>query len=314
MAAAITVDGLRKAYGQRTAVDGVSFEVAQGEVFGLIGPNGAGKTTTVECLQGMRRADDGAIRVLGLDPWRQGRALRARIGTQLQEANLPDHLRVGEAVELFAALYPRAVDQTVLLERVGIAGKRTEFYDKLSGGQKQRLLIALALVHDPELVFLDELTTGLDPQARKMVWELVKEIRARGTTVLLTTHLMEEAERLCDRVAIMDGGRIVALDRPSRLVADLGGGQRGISFEPDGPFDEAPLAELSGVTSVERLDGRVVVRGDAEGLAGVVVGVLERERQPFRDLRSLQPTLEDVFIARTGRRAVSQEERERDAG
>jgi len=302
MAAAIVVENLRKAYGPTVAVDGVSFTVERGEIFGLIGPNGAGKTTTTECVQGFRRPDAGIVRVLGLDPVSDGRAMRQRIGSQLQEANLPGRLRAGEAVDLFADFYRRSLDRDTLLAQVGLAEHRQSFYDKLSGGQKQRLQIALALVNDPELVFLDELTTGLDPQARRGMWELVEDLGRHGTTVVLTTHFMEEAERLCDRVAIMDQGRIIALDSPAGLIAALDGGQRGVSFELDDPWDAAPLAALPGVAAVHRVNGRIVVRGDGDGLTGAVVGVLERERRPFRDLRSLQPTLEDVFIARTGRR------------
>jgi len=302
MAAAIVVENLRKAYGPTVAVDGVSFTVERGEIFGLIGPKGAGKTTTTECVQGFRRPDAGIVRVLGLDPVSDGRAMRQRIGSQLQEANLPGRLRAGEAVDLFADFYRRSLDRDTLLAQVGLAEHRQSFYDKLSGGQKQRLQIALALVNDPELVFLDELTTGLDPQARRGMWELVEDLGRHGTTVVLTTHFMEEAERLCDRVAIMDQGRIIALDSPAGLIAALDGGQRGVSFELDDPWDAAPLAALPGVAAVHRVNGRIVVRGDGDGLTGAVVGVLERERRPFRDLRSLQPTLEDVFIARTGRR------------
>lgn len=302
MAAAIVVDELCKRYGGTVAVDGVSFSVEVGDVFGLIGPNGAGKTTTTECVQGFRRPDAGSVRVLGLDPMADGRRLRQRIGSKLQEANLPGRLRVWEVVELFAAFYRRPVARADLLDRVGLTEKRGTFYEKLSGGQKQRLQIALALVNDPELVFLDELTTGLDPQARRGMWDLVADLGRRGTTVVLTTHIMDEAERLCDRVAIMDRGAIVALDSPTGLIAGLDNGLRGISFELAGPLDANVFARLPGVATVERLADRVLVRGAGDGLAGAVLGILERERHQYRDLRSTQPTLEDVFLARTGRR------------
>ena len=198
----------------------MSFEVNEGEIFGLIGPNGAGKTTTMECIEGLRKPDRGAISVLGLDPFRQVYKLQERIGVQLQQAQLQKRIKVWEAVDLWASLYRmKTVDGERLLEQLGLADKRSAWFMNLSGGQKQRLFIALALINDPEVVFLDELTTGLDPQARRAIWELVRGIRERGKTVFLTTHLMEEAERLCDRVAIMEHGRIIDIDTPERLVA-----------------------------------------------------------------------------------------------
>ena len=216
----IQVSGFRKTYGRTIAVDDVSFEVHDGEIFGLIGPNGAGKTTTMECVEGMRRPDRGMITVLGLDPFRDVYALQPRIGVQLQQAQLQKRIKVREAVHFWAALYRKpAADGDRLLEQLGLVEKSDAWFMTLSGGQKQRLFIALALVNDPELVFLDELTTGLDPQARRAIWELVRGIRARGKTVFLTTHLMEEAERLCDRVAIIEHGRIIDIDTPDRLVA-----------------------------------------------------------------------------------------------
>src|SRR6187549_816004 len=214
----VQVADIRKAYGSAVAVDGVSFDVALGEIFGLIGPNGAGKTTTMECVEGLRRPDRGSISVLSLDPIRDARRLQQKVGVQLQQAQLQKRINVSEAVDLWASLYPRAVDGEALLERLGLADKRKAWFMTLSGGQKQRLFIALALIHDPEVVLLDELTTGLDPQARRTIWDMVRGIRDRGKTVLLTTHLMEEAERLCDRVAIIDHGRIVDIDSPLGLV------------------------------------------------------------------------------------------------
>src|SRR5947209_6760760 len=215
---AVRVDAIRKAYGRTVAVDGVSFDVHAGEIFGLIGPNGAGKTTTMECVEGLRTPDSGAISVLGLNPTRHAYALQDRIGVQLQEAQLQKRVKVREAVALWASLYRKPVNGDRLIEQLGLADKRNAWFMTLSGGQKQRLFIALALVNDPELVFLDELTTGLDPQARRAIWDLVRGIRQRGKTVFLTTHLMEEAERLCDRVAIIDHGRIVDVGTPAELV------------------------------------------------------------------------------------------------
>src|SRR2546427_4749085 len=214
----IQVSGIRKTYGTTVAVSEVSFEVSEGEVFGLIGPNGAGKTTTMECVEGVRRPDRGAISILGLDPFRDVYQLQNRIGVQLQQAQLQKRIKVWEAVDLWASLYSESVDADRLLEQLGLADKRNAWFMTLSGGQKQRLFIALALINDPEVVFLDELTTGLDPQARRAIWDLVRGIRERGKTVVLTTHLMEEAERLCDRVAIIDHGRIIDVGTPSELV------------------------------------------------------------------------------------------------
>ena len=214
----IEVDAVRKAYGPTVAADDVSFAVRRGEIFGLIGPNGAGKTTTMECVEGLRAPDAGRIAVLGLDPVRDRRALQLRIGVQLQEAQLQKRIKVWEAVAFWQSLYPTAVEGGPLLRQLGLQNKRDAWFMNLSGGQKQRLFIALALVNDPEVVFLDELTTGLDPQARHAIWDLVRGIRDHGKTVFLTTHLMEEAERLCDRVAILDHGRIIDIDRPAALV------------------------------------------------------------------------------------------------
>jgi ABC-2 type transport system ATP-binding protein len=215
----ITVDGLGKRYGSVVAVDEVSFDVAQGEIFGLLGRNGAGKTTTVECLQGLRHADAGSVRVLGLDPRRQARELRPRIGCQLQESALPQRIKVWEALRWFASFAPHPANWRALVDEWGLSDKRHAYFSDLSGGQRQRLFVALALVNDPELVFLDEMTTGLDPAARHVAWDLIRAIRDRGATVVLVSHLMDEAEQLCDRLAILDRGRVVALDTPGRLIA-----------------------------------------------------------------------------------------------
>ncbi|RME42075.1 MAG: ABC transporter ATP-binding protein [Chloroflexi bacterium] len=302
----VEVESLRKVYGDVVAVDGISFEVHKGEIFGMVGPNGAGKTTTIECVEGLRRPTAGSVRTLGLNPQRDRRALMERIGVQLQESALPNRLKTGEALELFATFYERALpaaDRDALLERLGLAEKRDRPFAKLSGGEKQRLFIALALVHDPELIFLDELTTGLDPHARRDMWDLVRDIRNQGKTVFLTTHYMEEAERLCDRVAIIDEGRIVELDTPENLIRSLGAEEQ-ILFVADGVAlaDMNFLQDLPVVTRLEPAGERWVVYGRGDRFVGSVVTALEDHRIPFRDLRTRQPTLEDVFLARTGRR------------
>ncbi|WIX80685.1 ABC transporter ATP-binding protein [Amycolatopsis carbonis] len=218
----IEVTELRKTYGKRVAVDGVSFTVERGEIFGILGTNGAGKTTTVECLQGLRRPDSGVISVLGLDPAQDAAQLHQRVGVQLQDARLPEKLRVAEALELFAAFYPHPADVGLLLRQLRLEEHRTTAFGKLSGGLRQRLSIALALVGDPEIAILDELTTGLDPHSRRDTWQLVTGVRGAGVTVVLVTHFMDEAERLCDRVAVFDAGRIVATGTPAELRATTG--------------------------------------------------------------------------------------------
>jgi len=298
--AVIQVEALRKCYGSLVAVDGVSFEVYEGEIFGMVGPNGAGKTTIIECLEGLRTPDGGTVRVLGLDPQREGYTLRERIGLQLQEAALPDRLKVWEVLDLYSSFYPKAADWSALLERLGLADKHSSFFSKLSGGQKQRLHVALALLNDPELVFLDELTTGLDPQARRSMWDLVREIRDRGVTVFMTTHFMEEAERLCDRVAIIDQGRIVALDSPENLIRELKADHR-VVFTVEGEFEPDLLQGLNAVSRVERYGERVIVYGRSERLVVEVVQVLSEQAVRFRDLRTEQPSLDDVFLAITGK-------------
>jgi len=300
MRTVIEVHDLRKHYGSRVAVDGISFEVYEGEIFGMVGPNGAGKTTTIECVEGLRQPDGGRIRVLGLDPWRQGQRLRERIGIQLQEGALPERLRVEEALRLFASFYPRSVDPARWLERLGLAEHRHQPFGQLSGGLKQRLFIALALIGDPEILFLDELTTGLDPHARRAMWELVREIRAEGRTVFLTTHYMEEAERLCDRVAIVDRGRLVALDTPENLVRSLGAEHR-VVFTASALRDPSFLRDLPGVSRVEQNGDRVIVYGRGDLLAARVLEALAQRGIPAADLRVEQPSLEDVFLTLTGR-------------
>jgi ABC-2 type transport system ATP-binding protein len=299
----VRVEGLVKTYGTTVAVDGISFDVREGEIFGIVGPNGAGKTTAIECLEGLRRPDRGAVSVLDLDPQRDGRVIRMQTGVQLQQSSLPERMKVWEALDLYASFYPRTIDWNELLTRLGLGEKRNAHFARLSGGQKQRLYIALALINDPRLVFLDELTTGLDPQARHAIWDLVRDVRSKGKTILLTTHFMEEAERLCDRVLILDHGRIVALDTPAALVRSLGGEER-VAFSVDRALPEEFARALSGVALIEAQGDRVVVRGTGERrvpLVVDVVGLLAKLGIRFRELRTEQPTLEDVFLKLTGR-------------
>jgi ABC-2 type transport system ATP-binding protein len=303
----ISVSHLRKTYGATVAVEDVSFDVRQGEIFGIIGPNGAGKTTTVECLQGLRQADGGELRALGLDPRTQARELRRRIGAQLQQSALPDRLRVYEALDLFAAFADEPADPDTLIARWGLTERRDAAFGNLSGGQRQRLFVALAFVNAPELVFLDELTQGLDPQARRGTWELIRDIRAHGTTVVLVTHFMDEAETLCDRVAIIDRGRIVALDTPQDLIAGLDVPVRvrfswaGCGGDAEAGADGLAFLEaLPVVRRVTRHGRQVEVEGTGAVLALVAAELVERGIVPV-DLRAERPTLEDAFIALTGR-------------
>lgn len=301
VASVIEVSGFRKTYGSTVAVDDVSFDVRDGEIFGLIGPNGAGKTTTMECVEGLRRPDRGSIAVLGLDPFRDVYKLQHRIGVQLQQAQLQKRIKVAEAVHFWASLYGKpAADGDRLLEQLGLVEKRHAWFMTLSGGQKQRLFIALALVNDPELVFLDELTTGLDPQARRAIWELVRAIRARGKTVFLTTHLMEEAERLCDRVAIIEHGRIIDIDTPERLVARHCP-ERMVVLTTTDVSVEAQLRALPGVEHVERQDNRFTIHGRGDDFVGAVIRGVSAHAIPVQDFRTVYPTLEDVFLRLTGR-------------
>ncbi|MFU8853088.1 ABC transporter ATP-binding protein [Micromonospora sp. SL1-18] len=296
----IEVTNLHKRYGDLVAVDDVSFTVEAGEIFGVLGPNGAGKTTTVECLAGLRVPDGGGVSVLGLDPRRDAALLRQRLGVQLQESQLPDRLRVAEALELYASFYREPADPARLLDELGLGDKRNTPYKKLSGGQKQRLSIALALVGNPEIAVLDELTTGLDPQARRDAWGLIERIRDRGVTIVLVTHFMEEAERLCDRLAVIDQGRIVALDTPAGLVSRVAPTQR-IRFRPSAPVDDRLFTDLPEVTAVTRTGNQVVVTGTGEVLLAVTA-VLARNQIVAADLRLEQSTLDDAFVELTGHR------------
>ncbi|MEU8182397.1 ABC transporter ATP-binding protein [Micromonospora sp. NPDC049044] len=298
----IEVTHLKKRYGDLVAVDDVSLTVEAGEIFGVLGPNGAGKTTTVECVAGLRVPDGGGVSVLGLDPRRDATQLRQRVGVQLQESQLPDRLRVAEALELYASFYRNPADPAALIDKLGLGEKRNTAYKKLSGGQKQRLSIALALVGNPEIAILDELTTGLDPQARRDTWGLIEQVRDSGVTIVLVTHFMEEAERLCDRVAVIDRGRVVALDTPTGLVSSVAPEQR-IRFRPSVPVDDRLLTDLPEVSAVQRTGSQVVVTGTGD-LLHAVTSVLARHQIIAADLRLEQSTLDDAFVELTGHRPV----------
>ena len=297
----IQVSAIRKTYGSTVAVDEVSFEVNDGEIFGLIGPNGAGKTTTMECIEGLRTPDRGAISVLGLDPFNDVYKLQDRIGVQLQQAQLQKRIKVWEAVDLWASLYQKnAIDGARLLEQLGLIDKRNAWFMTLSGGQKQRLFIALALINDPEVVFLDELTTGLDPQARRAIWDLVRGIRERGKTVFLTTHLMEEAERLCDRVAIIEHGRIIDIDSPESLV-HRHCPERTVVLATDDRSAAERFRIIPRVESVVCSDSQVTIRGRGDDLVTEVIHCLSESGIRVTDFRTILPNLEDVFLKLTGR-------------
>ncbi len=305
----IEVEQLHKRYGDVVAVDEVSFSVDEGEIFGIIGPNGAGKTTTIECVIGLRTPDRGRISVLGMEPIRDRTALTERIGVQLQEAALAERIRVWEALDLFSSFYARTVPWQPLLQQWGLADHRSAMFGTLSGGQRQRLFIALALVNDPEVVILDELTSGLDPQARRATWDLVRTIREQGKTVLVITHFMDEAQFLCDRVAIVDHGRVIALDTPAQLVRTFDTESK-VMFDVTADADWSALQALPQVAAVVQQGGRVsganvtrrvTVSGTTDGLLSAVVAWLESNRVPFGNLSIQQADLEDIFLRLTGR-------------
>ncbi|AYG80315.1 Daunorubicin/doxorubicin resistance ATP-binding protein DrrA [Streptomyces hundungensis] len=292
--AIIEVTSLRKAYGRKPAVDGVSFTVEEGEIFGILGPNGAGKTTTVECVEGLRVPDAGTVRVAGHDPVADHDRVTRILGAQLQESELQPKLTVREALELYSAFYPDPADWRPLAERLGLAPKLTTRFAKLSGGQKQRLSIALALIGNPRVVVLDELTTGLDPRARRDTWELIEDVRRGGVTVLLVTHFMEEAQRLCDRIAVIDRGRLAALDTPSGLIRRAAGSTV-ISFTPSSPLDDLALTELPQAAAVEEKQGRVTIHG-TDDTVNAVITLLARNHITAHQLRVSEATLDDAFL------------------
>lgn len=299
MDAAIEVSHLRKTYGATVAVDDVSFSVREGEIFGVLGPNGAGKTTTVECVIGLRTPDAGVMRVMGLDPHMGREELHSIVGVQLQASVLPAHLRVGEILELFHSFYRHPADMEEVTTTLGLSGKKNEYYRSLSGGLKQRLSVALALVGNPKVAVLDEMTTGLDPQARRDTWQLIEGVRDRGVTIILVTHYMDEAERLCDRVALMDRGKIVAVDTPEGL-ADRAGVAKRVRFVPSRPFGDRLLTGLPGVRALEREGGHVIVTGTGE-LANAVILTLAAAGVAATGLHLESANLEDAFVAMTGR-------------
>ncbi|MDO3687735.1 ABC transporter ATP-binding protein [Micromonospora sp. C28ISP2-4] len=302
---ALEVRHLHKRYGQQVAVDDVSFTVEEGEIFGIIGSNGAGKTTTVECIAGLRTPDSGTISVLGLDPIKDRAQVRERLGVQLQESSFPDAIKVAEALELYSSFYRKPADWRELMELLGLTDKRHTRYKALSGGQKQRLSIALALVGNPKVAILDELTTGLDPQARRDTWSLIERVRDTGVTILLVTHFMDEAERLSDRIAVIHGGRVAAVDTPTGLIAQASTVQQ-VRFRMRQPFDKRVLTELPDVTDVAITDDRWLVTGSGQLLSSVA-GALARAQVVAEDLRLDRRNLDDAFVAFTGRAPQSPE-------
>jgi ABC-2 type transport system ATP-binding protein len=298
----LQVENLVKSYGDVHAVRGVSFNVDEGEVFGLLGPNGAGKTSTVEILEGLRDLDSGRVSVCGLDPQRDSQALKHEIGAALQSTSLPDKLRVMEALRLFASFYKRRRNPEELLKRFGLEEKRNAFYSKLSGGQKQRLALAMALVNDPKVLFLDEPTAGLDPQVRREIYDIIEELKREKKTIVMTTHYIEEAERLCDRVAIVDHGKVVALGTPRELKSRAGGATR-IEVRLAKPEADGALKKLEGVSDARELDGTYVIHSLRPPKTIVdLVKHLEAEGNELVSLEIASPSLEDVFIEMTGRR------------
>ncbi len=298
----IQVEDLYKSYDAVEAVRGVSFSVEEGEVFGLLGPNGAGKTSCVEILEGLRTADRGKVRVCGLDPETSGETFKEKIGAVLQSTALPDKLRVEEAIELFAQFYRKRANTDELLRRFQLDEKRTAFYSHLSGGQKQRLALAMALVNDPDVVFLDEPTAGLDPQVRREIYDIIEELKRGKKTVLLTTHYIEEAERLCDRVAIVDHGRVIAQGTP-RELKQRSAGQTRIEVRVAKPLANGTLAHLDGVSDCREFDGTYFLRSSRTPQTIVaLVKQLEAENNELQSLEMFSPSLEDVFIELTGRR------------
>jgi len=291
----VTVEHLVKRYGDSVALSDVSFEVDDGEIFGIIGPNGSGKTTTVECLQGLRRIDGGTVRVLGLDPGRQAAQLRRRIGAQLQESALPDRMKVWEALQLFSSLRSAGPPWEDVMAAWGLDHKRNSVFANLSGGEQQRLFVALALLNAPEVVFLDEMTTGLDPTARHVAWGLIEQVRDQGTTVVIVTHFMDEADRLCDRVAVLDQHRVVELGRPITLVQRLAGAGE-VTFTSDA--DLGFLQALDEVDEVRRSGRHVSVTGHGPLLAVVAAALVEHGIVPD-DLDVHRPGLEDVYLELT---------------
>ncbi len=294
---AVEISHLRKTYGNLVAVDDISLSVAEGETFGILGPNGAGKTTAIECAIGLREPDAGTIRLLGLDPHANRDQVRQVVGVQLQASAFPPKLRVGEILEEYRSFYRHPADVSELTGALGLAGKLGDYYRSLSGGQRQRLSVALALIGRPRLAILDEMTTGLDPQARRDAWALIEHIRDRGVTIVLVTHFMEEAERLCDRVALIDHGRVVALDAPDRLAAGARGAKT-VRFVPSAAFDDRLLTGLPEVCGMQRHGQHVLVTGTGD-LVNAVILALAAAGVTARDVQLGASNLEDAFVALT---------------
>jgi ABC-2 type transport system ATP-binding protein len=293
---AVTITNLVKRYGDFVAVDDVSFSIKTGEIFGIIGPNGAGKTTTVECISGLRAADSGSISVYGWSPQRDRDMIKNFVGVQLQESALPPRLRVGEAIEMFASFYADPLDPQEVIESLAIKDIERAAFKKLSGGQKQRVSIALALVGNPRIAILDELTTGLDPEARRGTWALIERMRERGVTVILVTHFMDEAETLCDRLALIDRGRLRALDTPEAIAAGVG--TRKVRFVPSQPVADEALHAVAGVQAVERKDRMVTVTGTGD-LAASLISALAAHGVQVTELEARSGNLDDAFIKLT---------------
>jgi ABC-2 type transport system ATP-binding protein len=296
---AVEISHLRKTYGTLTAVDDISFTVAEGEIFGVLGPNGAGKTTTVECAIGLRTPDAGSVRLMGLDPRTQADEVHEIVGVQLQSGALPDRLKVSEILDMYQSFYRQPADASELASVLGLTDKMGTYYKTLSGGQRQRLSVALALIGNPKVAILDEMTTGLDPQARRDAWDLIRGMRDRGVTIVLVTHFMEEAERLCDRVALIDAGRVVALDSPARLAARARG-NKVVRFVPSGHFDDSVLTDLAEVTSL-RHDGQHVQVDGSGDLVNAVILKLAALGITAHDVELVASNLEDAFVKLTGR-------------
>jgi len=303
---AVEIAHLRKTYGELVAVDDVSFSVAEGEIFGVLGPNGAGKTTIVECAIGLRAPDSGTIRLLGMDARADRDEVHEVVGVQLQSSAQPDRLRVGEILDMYQSFYREPADVKELTDALGLGGKRNDYYRSLSGGQRQRLSVALALIGRPKVAVLDEMTTGLDPQARRDAWELIEGMRERGVTILLVTHFMEEAERLCDRVALVDNGRVVALGTPASLAAQARGG-KSVRFSPSAPFDDRVLTDLPEVTRVGHEGNHVVVTGTGE-LVNAVLFALDAAGVTARDVQLNSSNLDEAFVALTGDASTARKE------
>jgi ABC-2 type transport system ATP-binding protein len=295
-APAVTVQHLVKTYRRLVAVNDVSLSINEGEIFGIIGPNGAGKTTTVECISGLRAPDSGSISVYGLSPQKDRNKMREFVGVQLQESALPPRIKVGEAVRLFASFYSNSLDPDQLLESLGIKEFANSSFKNLSGGQKQRVSVALALVGNPRLAILDELTTGLDPEARREIWSLIESMRDRGVTVILVTHFMDEAERLCDRLALINGGTVIALDTPEAFAAKAGGSR--VRFVPSQPIDDQTLRTIPGVNEIERKERYVTVTGTGD-LAGSLINALVAIGVRVSEVEARTGNLEDAFIKLT---------------